>query len=87
MAEPDKGEADDVRARAYHRAAMSEPRTFPVQLVQPDGTSGAAEYESPTGEPPAFGDVITIAGQPARVTDVTEVYAGDPPLIRAELVE
>ena len=58
-------------------------RTYAVQLVGPDSISGAARWESPDGRLPAIGDVILIADGHARVT---EIWPGDEPLIRAELL-
>jgi hypothetical protein len=61
-------------------------KSYDVQLVRPDGTSGAGRYESPTGELPNVGDLIEIDehGNRARVTDV---WTDDNPPIRAELFE
>jgi hypothetical protein len=61
-------------------------KTFDVQLVQPDGTSSAGKYESPTGELPDVGDLIDVDqhGTRARVTDV---WPDDDPPIRAEVFE
>jgi hypothetical protein len=61
-------------------------KTFDVQLVQPDGTSGAGKYESPSGELPEVGDLIEVDehGTRARVTDV---WQDDNPPIRAELFD
>jgi hypothetical protein len=36
---------------------MSEPRSFEVQLVHPDGTSSAGAYVGPSGELPSVNDV------------------------------
>ena len=60
-------------------------KTFEVQLVEPDGKSGAGTYESPTGELPNVGDLIDVDqhGTRARVTDV---WTDDNPPIRAELL-
>ena len=62
---------------------MSEPRTFDVQLVQPDGAIGAGGYASQNGEVPAVDEVIPVDehGGCARVTELN----GE--LIRAELVD
>jgi hypothetical protein len=61
-------------------------KTFDVQLVQPDGKSGAGKYESRSGELPEVGDLIEIDehGTRARVTDV---WTDDNPPIRAELFD
>jgi hypothetical protein len=61
-------------------------KTYDVQLVQPDGKSGAGQYESPTGELPSVGDVVDVDqhGTRARVTDV---WPDDNPPIRAELFD
>ena len=61
-------------------------KTYDVQLVQPDGTSGAGQYESLSGDLPEVGDVIDVDqhGTRARVTDV---WPDDDPPIRAELFE
>jgi hypothetical protein len=44
-------------------------KTFDVQLVRPDGTSGAGKYDSPTGELPDVGELIEVDehGNRARV--------------------
>jgi hypothetical protein len=39
---------------------LAAVKTYDVQLVQPDGTSGAGKYESPTGELPDVGDLIEV---------------------------
>jgi hypothetical protein len=41
-------------------------KTYDVQLVQPDGKSGAGKYESPTGELPDVGDLIEVDQQGTR---------------------
>jgi hypothetical protein len=60
-------------------------KTYDVQLVEPNGKSGAGTYESPTGELPNVGDLIDVDqhGTRARVTDV---WTDDNPPIRAELL-
>jgi hypothetical protein len=61
-------------------------KTYDVQLVRPDGTSGAGKYDSPTGELPDVGELIEVDehGNRARVTDV---WPDDDPPIRAELFD
>jgi hypothetical protein len=61
-------------------------KTYDVQLIQPDGTSGAGKYESPTGELPDVGDVIDVDQHGTRAR-VTGVWEDDNPPIRAELFE
>jgi hypothetical protein len=65
---------------------LAAVKTYDVQLVQPDGTSGTGKYQSPTGDLPNVGDVIEVDehGSRARVTDV---WPDDNPPIRAELFE
>jgi hypothetical protein len=68
------------------RRMLAAVKTYDVQLVQPDGTSGAGKYESPSGELPSVGDLIDVDehGTRARVTDV---WPDDNPPIRAALFE
>jgi hypothetical protein len=65
---------------------LAAVKTYDVQLVRRDGTSGAGQYDSPTGDLPDVGDLIEVDehGNRARVTDV---WPDDNPPIRAELFE
>jgi hypothetical protein len=65
---------------------MTEPRTFPVTLIQPDGTAGAGAYESPAGDLPSVGDEIAVDEHGGRAR-VLEVTPDDPAPIRAALIE
>jgi hypothetical protein len=82
---PRPGCAGYVRA-GCSLATMSSPKTFDVQLVQPDGTSAAGKYTSPDGELPGVDWVIPV-DEHGTLARVTNVWPDEPAQIRAEVVD